>query len=58
MYVNDEYYDLIPEPCEDEEDMLDMAFALRDTCVACMGLCRVAPLILCPRVQLTAWMLH
>jgi ferredoxin len=26
-----EYYDLLPEPDDDENDMLDMAFALTDT---------------------------
>lgn len=31
VYVDDAYFDLIPEACEDEDDMLDMAFALRDT---------------------------
>jgi len=28
-----EYYDLLPEPEDDENDMLDMAFGLTDTCV-------------------------
>lgn len=27
------YYDLLPEPEDDENDMLDMAFGLTDTCV-------------------------
>ena len=29
-----EYYDLLPEPEDDENDMLDMAFGLTDTSVA------------------------
>ena len=26
-----EYYDRMPEPCDDENDMLDLAFGLTDT---------------------------
>src|ERR1700761_5277053 len=33
-----EYYDLIPPPEDDENDMLDMAFGLCDTCVFLLSL--------------------
>jgi len=31
VVFTDEVYDKLPEACEDEEDMLDMAFGLTDT---------------------------
>lgn len=31
VILDPQYYDLIPEPEDDENDMLDMAFALTDT---------------------------
>lgn len=30
VYVDDSYTDLLPEPVEEEEDMLDLAVFLRD----------------------------
>ena len=30
VYVQDEFYDAVPEPCEEEEDMLDLAYDLKD----------------------------
>ena len=49
VYVAEQYYDKLPEPCEDEEDMLDMAFALRDTCVRVHANCGPTPAL--PRVE-------
>lgn len=34
VILTPEYYDLLPEPEDDENDMLDMAFGLTDTSVA------------------------
>lgn len=31
VYVDGDYFDQLPEPLEEEEDMLDMAVFLRDT---------------------------
>ena len=31
MYVDEEYFDRIPEATEEEEDMLDLAFGLEET---------------------------
>lgn len=31
VILPEEYYDILPEPDDDENDMLDMAFALTDT---------------------------
>ena len=33
VILTPEYYDLLPEPDDDENDMLDMAFGLTDTLV-------------------------
>jgi ferredoxin-2, mitochondrial len=33
VIVSDEHYDLLPEPDEEEDDMLDLAFGLTETCV-------------------------
>lgn len=32
-----EQYDALPEPSDDENDMLDLAFGLTDTCVLALG---------------------
>ena len=31
VIISEDYYDLLPEPEDDENDMLDMAFGLTDT---------------------------
>lgn len=31
VYVDDDYFDALPEPLEEEEDMLDLAVFLKDT---------------------------
>lgn len=33
VILEDDVYGRLEEACEDEEDMLDMAFGLTDTCV-------------------------
>jgi ferredoxin-2, mitochondrial len=33
VILTPQHYDLLPEPEDDENDMLDMAFGLTDTCV-------------------------
>lgn len=38
VILTPEIYDLLPEPEDDENDMLDMAFGLTDTYVFCLSL--------------------